>query len=1644
MAKRLKGLYRDCEPIDQPPDTYRYANNALLSEQVGSIMSDYGISQINIFNSLGDEFVILGHVSINKGRVVIFSVNTDGTGSKISVLNPDSSIDVKIQNYQLELNFSPNSEIDATYKINKDLEAVVYFTDGINPPRFVNVDSAELVTSGNRYNIFNYIEKVPTIDLTKVNDAGGILGTGAYYFAVRYIDKDGNRTNFTSLSNAIYVIDDDNNDTSSDGAEPNTPTSKSITIEISNIDTFYNEVEIAVIKKEGGTFAPVKLLPKVGIPTNSISYTHTGNESYTEGSLDEILINNTSYQTAKTIEQADGILYMGNLTKAEDIGYQKYANNIKVQAITETIEDFNIDSDPTYTFDPEPTNRYRNPDISFRLKGYQRDEVYAFYISFILNDGSETKAYHIPGRSAEELGEDQIIGDNNLLIDAYGADTPNRIENITSIPSQNNKRFHFINNYNRNWNTGYWENENETYPNSDDWDIWDVSPSGSGYNTTSGENEADSLRDKKVRHHRMPDHQREPIVKGRDAYVLLIKLHDVKIPSDIIDKVKAFKVYYAKPNNSNKRVIDQSFVWRLASSSDSRVTGNNDDHYFSALPLASSNTYNFDHASVTSKGLSSIPFYSMKNKESIGSVTHLQKIYVPTGTSVVSTVNHVNKDYYSFFNFTKESFGIDYYSDPTFLGLVNFGYNTLGSSFISLNAKAFVPHAQNVVELKSKGFQLNGVTINSESQIFLESDHTNDAINWNKDLNIKEFSFIANLMSHKTELYNSFDVQELVWTGFTETNLSKYDPRETLFNSPAGSSQKARGVDKVLLDPSSDNDLVLNITHGGTSETVTVSLLNSDTKEQVAGKIIIAINNNSTLISASPAPPAPLSGTSSIPGYEIPSDPSDPDEIDPGGGEGKPEPTPIPYTAPTFNPGTSTHYYSDASDPFYVTINKNHSNDDLIRYIVTTNNSLTVENTSSPAPDEIDILSTFDPSTVGTVYLKAKVFSSDINENLDSTTNVAAYEFAQITDSVDIYYEARNPGPKVIKVQASRTNYPDLLSSNFKDHAVYLTGGQDTTAVTSTIGGGDIFLSKHSMRISGRILSSNNDDINKALITYVAESRDNIELRNQGTEYYEIYAPKSTPIQVLKIESNEANLESGNQIDFFDNYYGYNIDYRAAQDIKTAIPYEKNQRFEATKFPTRVIRSQEADPSSSSDFFRTFLENDFKDFGYNRGDLVKINKYANNLLLHMERAIMITRGREELSTGDFRAFLGAGNIFAVEPNELLMSEDGTGGLQNKHHSLLTEEGYFFVDQEEGSVYSLNASGLANISDIGMRNEFEKILPWDLKTYSDAFNPYVLDKRYFTITLGYDKEHSRIFFSKKELTPTQYFINLYNAGSIEFSENSFVHKDATVYDSGGNPSIEDITIPYTANQYFKNKDVTLSYVPQLNAWVSYHTYTPQYYFNSISNLYSSGPFNPITNRYQTLFQYNSKEKAILSTDSVEFSGGEEKSPTHSADVQDTLYLNTEDNVFTSMSAVGLNTIFGNYNDIPDKPFQIGFVENRSPAETKTFYSLSLITSVKDKDGVEDKDKTFTNFQLFTALQDSGSQEIIPFQSLANQGNARNVNGTWMINKFRTPNDEWWKRSRFMDKYVEVLLTYYNYDNNFLYLTNSEVGVKKTVR
>lgn len=124
----------------------------------------------------------------------------------------------------------------------------------------------------------------------------------------------------------------------------------------------------------------------------------SGLETASTGSVAEVIVDTIAYDTAKTIQQLDNILYLGNTTGSKDLGYQKYANNIKLKSRVEKIEDFDeyiasVDNfetgfgslpanqygdDPDNVVDVDPTKSYRYVPNIFKWKGYMRDEVYAF------------------------------------------------------------------------------------------------------------------------------------------------------------------------------------------------------------------------------------------------------------------------------------------------------------------------------------------------------------------------------------------------------------------------------------------------------------------------------------------------------------------------------------------------------------------------------------------------------------------------------------------------------------------------------------------------------------------------------------------------------------------------------------------------------------------------------------------------------------------------------------------------------------------------------------------------------------------------------------------------------------------------------------------------------------------------------------------------------------------------------------------------------------------------------------------------------------------------------------------------------------------------------------------------------------------
>jgi hypothetical protein len=96
----------------------------------------------------------------------------------------------------------------------------------------------------------------------------------------------------------------------------------------------------------------------------------------------------------------------------------------------------------------------------------------------------------------------------------------------------------------------FWENADETYDNTADWDVKD----SSGTIT-------DSFKNEKIRHHKMPGP--ENIQQSTEIWEtanLGLKISNIILPAELENEISQIKIYYAKRTNSNRSVLGQSLI----------------------------------------------------------------------------------------------------------------------------------------------------------------------------------------------------------------------------------------------------------------------------------------------------------------------------------------------------------------------------------------------------------------------------------------------------------------------------------------------------------------------------------------------------------------------------------------------------------------------------------------------------------------------------------------------------------------------------------------------------------------------------------------------------------------------------------------------------------------------------------------------------------------------------------------------------------------------------------------------------------------------------------------------------------------------------------------------------------------------------
>lgn len=1182
------------------------------------------------------------------------------------------------------------------------------------------------VTDINYLNIFPFVGKVANIELFQLETDGGALPAGSYTFAVRYLDNLGTPTNFFTTSQQIAVpyIDRGNNPIGNDGEKP---TTSAIRLLITNIDQEYQQLQLAVIPQYDGVVGTPLLLSPMAITGSHMSLTYTGTEKATESSLDEILINTASYKTGKTITQVDDSLYMGNMTKHDPLNYQRYANNIKLKTVTKEYGGLFSTNGVASFFssdvgtDPNIATPGR---LTYDSKGFKRGGVYAFYISFIMNDGHESPAYHIPGREATSFQYDG----QTYSEDATVPESKERLRNIGGVDNQGNpagRWFQFVSKPHPTLGTGFWENEDEFYPYSVDWEIWDVNSAGEGEFT------GQTLSGKNVRHHQMPDADEVPYYRASDRkfLVLGIELENIKIPSEIRDRVRAIRVHYAERGLINQRIVDQSFMLRPdftdfqgVDTEIPRVTHVNSD-------------VSSEFGTETAKNVLLHPFNTLRLKQNIQGITHLKSVGYNKDTlwdlkpwsstddfNVQSSENMVRNLEFGQFDETVDK---------------DFQFSqVIGASYLPSYSFPADPGNNSLVRIKDNvGGVYDFDNTNGEEKVLIRAQY-GFFEHWESG----EYpNILVELCQYKRNLFLGFDLQDLIYTGFQDEDLDKYDP---------------------ALD-------------------------------------------------------------------------------------GSPSPSP------------SVEAFSTGS-----------------------------------------------------------IFGGDT--------------FLGIFGSRHSRWLASDPGVDVDKPQ---------------------------------------------------------DQVLQNVRFTLAEMYAWPHYRSPGAEIWEQWYPGTAELEtyIAIIWKDGQPVRDGFDGDVFpDNPIRYNRDYLMNETRKPAIPFPK-RRSVVTEFPTRAIRSRQDSVEQEADLYRQFLEEDYIDLPANRGELVKLSNLNNLLIPHMERTIMRTRGREEIQTGDFRAFLGSGDIFSVKPEELYETDIGYGGLHGLRSGIVTEYGYFFVDQQARKVFHLTPEGLKNLNDVGMGQFLEDKLAFNFESY--GYEPSENVSAFFGIQVGWDPFYNRYLLTKKDVK----FAEDFSDGSpspgpegLEFDKEAQQFVD---------PLDSEQYLSWDNAEYFEDDSFTLSFSPETQTWISFHDYQPNMYFYGSNRIFSS------------------KEGV--------------------------LYLHNVESVMGRFFGVRYPFILeyvDNRDPKASKTIASLFIDSEVVTQGGVIKRDKTMTKVRVKNSYQDTGDIDVSY-----FKNAGNARYAQgFWRINVLRNIKDENGNLVTNR------EWYDKDFLSDRYHHVILEFDNSDDNLLFLIASELNVKSSLR
>ena len=391
-----------------------------LTYALNAGVENYDANSVNYQNEPGNElcvtfpsgFVLIGtHFIQEKNKHIFFITNPSTGGSQIGYMENNDCVYRVLVNAPC-LNFNVNYPIHKTAHKITNCTTEIYWTDGYNPRRYLDIDDIpKILKSGTPFCNPEYTDDVdcnqlklqpnfniPQLEVVDVASTGN-LTAGTYQFAIQYSDPQGNPyTSYYSVTNPTPIADK-----FITSVNFNYPVGKSIILNISNLEDtgLYQYFNLAVIKTVNA-ITSVELAGTYYIDNLQKQITYTGqNVTQIRLTINDIFEKFPYYDIAQDLTNVQDILVWDNLTSIDRINYQSIANNITLLWETHRIP---------------ATENYADELNATNLRGYLRDEVYAFEIVFLLRNGKQTDGFHIPGRIANSADLIQVAPSNDDFI----------------------------------------------------------------------------------------------------------------------------------------------------------------------------------------------------------------------------------------------------------------------------------------------------------------------------------------------------------------------------------------------------------------------------------------------------------------------------------------------------------------------------------------------------------------------------------------------------------------------------------------------------------------------------------------------------------------------------------------------------------------------------------------------------------------------------------------------------------------------------------------------------------------------------------------------------------------------------------------------------------------------------------------------------------------------------------------------------------------------------------------------------------------------------------------------------------------------------------------------------------------------------